>query len=143
MMSGELLLAALGVAAMIAIASRRRGGSTGTRVPRPPAIGSLEGDRETLRALRDAGADLRRPTEVNFYLYFPTRESAEAAARQSETSQLAAEVQPGAGGKGWLCLLTGDLIPTENNIREASVRLQGVAAANGGEYDGWEARVSP
>jgi hypothetical protein len=32
-------------------------------------IGSLEGDRQVLVQLRRAGADLTKPTEVNFYPY--------------------------------------------------------------------------
>jgi hypothetical protein len=43
----------------------------------PAAIGSLEADRQTLRALKDAGADLAKPTHVLFYLYFPTQELAD------------------------------------------------------------------
>jgi Regulator of ribonuclease activity B len=54
---------------------------------RPPTVrplsaplGSAEADAQTLRALRDAGADLTKETEINFYLYFPTQEAAAGAA---------------------------------------------------------------
>ncbi|HEX3159265.1 MAG TPA: ribonuclease E inhibitor RraB [Gemmatimonadaceae bacterium] len=42
---------------------------------------------------------------------------------------------------GWLCLVSGAMVPTEEAIRAASTRLQAVAAALGSEYDGWEAAV--
>ena len=42
---------------------------------------------------------------------------------------------------GWLCLVSSTVVPTEEAIRAASTRLRAVAAAHGGEYDGWEAAV--
>jgi hypothetical protein len=121
-------------------ALRRKKGSVIAPLPAP--IGSLEGDRQTLNALRKAGADLTRPTEVNFYLYFPTQAAAADAAAQAQTPELPARVMPGPDGKAWLCFVSGTMVPTELAIRAASTRLQAVATSLGGEYDGWEAAVS-
>ena len=110
--------------------------------PLQAPIGSPEADRQTLDALRNAGADLTRPTEVNFYLYFPTQAAATNAAAQAQTPELPARVMPGADGKAWLCFVSGTMVPTELAIRAASTRLQAVATALGGEYDGWEAAIA-
>ena len=54
--------------------------------PPPIRVGSAEADAQTMRALRDAGADLTKPTELRFYLYFATREVADAAADSARTT---------------------------------------------------------
>ena len=105
-------------------------------------IGGPEADRQVLAAFRDAGGDVDKPTEVNFYLYFPTRDAAERAAASAGTPQMPAYVDRGADGKSWLCFVSGQMVPSEAAIRAASVRLQAIAAAHGGEYDGWEAAVT-
>lgn len=105
-------------------------------------VGTPEADAATLRALRDAGADLTKETEVNFYLYFPTREAAERAAEHARTPTFTATVRKGSLGETWLCFVTSRMVPSEPAIRAAATRLQAVAATNGGEYDGWEAAVT-
>ena len=67
------------------------------------SIGSLDGDRQVLAQLRKAGADLTKPTEVNFYLYFKDREAADSAAAHASAGPLIATVRPPLGeGKPWL-----------------------------------------
>jgi hypothetical protein len=108
----------------------------------PLAIGSAAADSETLAALRAAGADLTKATEVNYYLYFPTQAQAERAADSARTPLFTTEVRPGADGKSWLCLATATMVPTEAAIRAATERLHALAISLGGEYDGWEAAVT-
>jgi regulator of RNase E activity RraB len=104
-------------------------------------IGSAEADRQTLNALRDAGSDLTKPTDVNAYLYFEDREAAERAAADANTPEMTATVQRAADDSAWLCLVTGTMVPSETAIRALSIRLLAVASAHSGEYDGWEAAV--
>lgn len=104
-------------------------------------IGDAEADRQTLKALRDAGADLTKPTNVNAYLYFEALEDAERAAAEVSTPEMTATVKRAADDSAWLCFLTGTMVPSENAIRALSIRLLAVAAAHSGEYDGWEAAV--
>ena len=113
-----------------------------TWLPRSAPIGSAEADAQVLRALREAGADLTKETEVNFYLYFPIRDSAVRAAESDHTPGFTATVDQGADGKTWRCLISGTMVPSEAAIRTASVRLQALASSLGGEYDGWEAAVT-
>ena len=135
-------LAILAVIGTVWLTRRRRRGITVSRVG-PAVVGTAEGDRATLSALRDAGADLAKATEVNFYLYFPTRAAAELAAIEAGMPELSPSVEPSAIDDGtWCLLLTGQLVPTEAVIRAAASRLEDIAVRNGGEYDGWEAKVT-
>jgi len=105
-------------------------------------IGILEADREVLTALKNAGADLTKPTHALFYLFFADRETAEKAEVTARTPELRATVRPAASGGGWLLLLEGTLVPSESTIHAHSTRLAALADSLGGEYDGWEAAVT-
>jgi hypothetical protein len=130
------------IAAFLVLVEIRRGKQTSHIDNATAPIGSLEADQQTLRALRDAGADLTKPTQVNFYLYFSDRVKADAAAAEATTRELPASVKRGADDSSWLCLVSGRMVPTESAIRQVSTRLQAVATTHGGEYDGWEAAVT-
>ena len=135
------ILAGVALAAL-ALYGRRSAAPPVTTAPLRAPIGSPEADAQTLGALRDAGADLTRPTEVNYYLYFPTRAAAERAAASARTPEFTAEVSEGADGESWLCLATAQMVPSESAIRAATTRLKALAESLGGDYDGWEAAVT-
>jgi hypothetical protein len=99
-------------------------------------------DLETLHALEKAGADLSKPTDIEFYLYFQTQEAAERARDTAQMPGFSAVAKQAGKGKSWLCLLSGRMAPTEDEIRAASALLQELADSLGGEYDGWEAKVT-
>jgi hypothetical protein len=107
-------------------------------------IGSQEADDQVFKQLKKVGADLTKPTEVNFYLYLPTREAADRVAAQAEDHLLKATVRPGAGEgqTNWLCFLTGHFVPTDEAIHGYSLRFTEFAKHENGEYDGWEAAVT-
>jgi hypothetical protein len=105
-------------------------------------IGSLEGDQQVLAQLRKAGADLSKPTEVNYYLYFQDRRAADSAAAHIGPGPLAASVRRAADDSAWLCLVTGTMVPSEEAIRAYTTRLVEVAKTYQGEYDGWEAALT-
>lgn len=104
-------------------------------------IGSIEADRQVLAQLRKAGADLSKPTEVLYYLYFKERPAADSAAAQVGPGPLSARVQRAADDSAWLCLVSGEMVPSEQAIREYTTRLVALARMYHGEYDGWEAAV--
>lgn len=105
-------------------------------------IGSLEGDRQVLAQMRKAGADLSKPTEVLYYLYFQDRVSADSAAARVGAGPLLASVRRAADDTAWLCLVTGTMVPSEEAIRSYTTRLVALAKTYHGEYDGWEAAVT-
>ena len=100
-------------------------------------------DEAVLNQLRANGADLSKPTHVLFYVYAPTEAGAKRIADRGADAVLAAEVHPSAAGDGtWLCLLQGTLVPAAGALRQYRDRFESLAAAEGGEYDGWEAAVT-
>jgi hypothetical protein len=135
-----ILLAVIVVVAVIAYLRPR---ATGIKLAEVSGgIGSLEGDRQVLAQMRQAGADLSKPTEVNFYLYFKDRAAAERALPEAGDGTLTASVRPGTNSDAWLCLVSGTMVPDEAAIHATVVRLLGLAQRYGGDYDGWEAAIT-
>lgn len=99
-------------------------------------IGSLEGDRQVLEQLRKAGADLTKLTEVEFYLYFKDRQSADSAAAHAGDGRLVATGRRAGDDSAWLCLVSGNMVPSEAAIHSNATRLLALARAHRGEYDG-------
>jgi regulator of ribonuclease activity B len=86
--------------------------------------------------------DLTRPADVDFYLYLPTEGHARSAAAVAMREGYTADVQaPLEGFDSWLCLLSRRMVPSEPAIAAVRERLEELASAFGGEFDGWEAAV--
>ena len=100
-------------------------------------------DADVLRNLKEAGSDLSKPHAVNFYLYLPTEEAAQASARELNAAGLTTEVRTAAKGPGWLCLGTSTMVPTLEAITREVRRMEALARKHSGEYDGWETGVVP
>lgn len=130
------------VVAIAFIARARRSPDANKIADLKGSIGSLEGDRQVLAQMRKAGADLSKPTEVNFYLYFKERRAADNAAAHAAADPLIATVRPGRDTSSWLCLVSGQMVPDEAAIHAMAVRLLDLAKQYGGEYDGWEAAIT-
>jgi hypothetical protein len=140
MMPRIILVVAALIVVVILVRSRNNHPAVKT-APLAGPIGSLEGDRQVLEQLRRAGANLSKPTEVNYYLYFKDREAADSAAAEAGNVELKATVQRAADNSAWLVLVSGNMIPTEAAIHANTTRLLALAHAHGGEYDGWEAAL--
>jgi hypothetical protein len=103
-----------------------------------------DADLAILAKLSAAGADLSKPTHALFFIYAPTEEGARRIATAGADATLKADVRPSASGDGnWLCLFEGQLVPSEPTIENYRSKFEALAAAEGGEYDGWEAAVTP
>jgi hypothetical protein len=98
-------------------------------------------DEDVIGQLRAAGADLSKPAHTLFYIYVVTEEGAKRVAGAVGDTGLQAEVRPAALGRGWLCLLQGQLVPSLDDMKKYRSRFKRLAIAEGGEYDGWEAAV--
>lgn len=97
---------------------------------------------EVLEQLRESGSDLTKPHDFEFYLYIPTKAYADKAAEKIRNSGFsAAEVSRPASGSGWLCLARKTIIPDQANLSNLARFLEQIAAAVGGEFDGWEAEI--
>lgn len=103
-----------------------------------------EGDQQVLAELERAGADLSKATHVIHYAYFPDRRSAEHAHEAAGAAGPAASVRPpGAGDQSWVLVVEQTIVPSLENISTAREEISAIAATSGGEYDGWEAAVTP
>jgi len=99
-----------------------------------------EGDRLILDQLRELGADLDRPRHVIQFLYFPDERSARGAAETLAVGGYDVEVRPPTGEiEQWAAIAETDTVVNESWLAEMRPRLEAIAEANGGEYDGWEA----
>lgn len=78
---------------------------------------------------------------VAHYLYFPTQAAAAPAVRELRRSGFAIEERVGAYGNDWLVLATHKIVPSEETMLAIRERLEALADAAGGEYDGWEAEA--
>lgn len=101
-----------------------------------------DGDQVLLRQLREAGADLSKPTTVTFYAYFPDSAS---AARTSTAFGMPgyafAVMPPDSANARWTLRFTTQLAPTLDTVRAIGRRISQAAIVERGSYDGWEAEV--
>jgi hypothetical protein len=99
-------------------------------------------DGQVLKQLVVAGSDLSKPHQVEFFLYFPDEERASRAYRELATEGFSGKVDRAATGPGWLCFVTKQIVPTHATMLGIRKRMEGLATAGGGEYDGWGTPVS-
>ena len=100
-------------------------------------------DEKVLAQLKKAGSDLSKPHTIQFYLYFPSAEAANAAAVKVQTLSFAVvRVDKAAKGDDWLLLASKRMVPGKEAITKVSSELTAVAKDGKGDYDGWEAQVT-
>ena len=99
-------------------------------------------DRETLDAMKANGADLSKPTEISFFLYFPSEHGAAKAAAELRRSGYSAEVRPPLPDfDEWLCYATRRMVPSAEGIEDVRAELESLAGRFSGDFDGWEAAI--
>jgi len=107
--------------------------------PAPQVPDDLDG--RTLKQLRKAGSDLSKPHNIEFFLYFPSRESAERAGQKIKQLGLDTKVTPSAAGGRWLCFGTKSMVPNYQALAALRSKLERIAKSENGEYDGWGTEV--
>jgi hypothetical protein len=117
------------------------------RVEQARALESVtDADQLIVNELRGLGADLEQPREIVHYVYFPSEAAARTANQELRQAGYAADVRFAAGPPGanpWLVLATKEEVLSAESARAARDEVRAVAAAHGGEYDGWEAAATP
>lgn len=98
-------------------------------------------DRLTLARIAGAGGDLTRPVGVANFAYFPSEEAARSAATELTAAGYDVNVQRAVMGPKWLAHATIEMVLSAENIAAQRARLEAVASAHGGEYDGWDSRL--
>ena len=94
-------------------------------------------DAQTLVELKIAGSDLSKPHLIEFFLYFPKRESAEEVAEILRSEGYELTVSLGADNVNWLCFATKPLIPSQKTLAAIRDHFEALVNARSGEYDGW------
>ena len=94
-------------------------------------------DRLVLDQLRQAGSDLSKPHDIEFFLYFPTEQAANEAAKEINLEVDHLKVELGADEVDWLCFGTRSMIPEPDELRRLRMRFDEIANKHHGQYDGW------
>jgi hypothetical protein len=102
-------------------------------------------DARLIDQLRKRGSDPFKPHDVDFFLAFPNRESAEALAQQLRPEGFDADVvdEPESGDLRFSLHLHKSMQLTVPDMQALSRRLTEAAAARQGRYDGWSAKQVP
>src|SRR5688572_22890891 len=98
-------------------------------------------DQQVLDQLKKAGSDLSKPHNIEFFLYFPTDVSANAAAKDVKAEVDNVRVQLGSDQKTWLCFGTKRMIPNHSKLVALRKRFNEIAHTGAGIYDGWGTEV--
>ncbi|MEP7337784.1 MAG: ribonuclease E inhibitor RraB [Acidobacteriota bacterium] len=115
--------------------------STGKEPTGTPPGNTPDDDRVVLQQLREAGSDLSKPHQIEFYLYFTTEEAAGKAAEKLEAEGFEGEMRRAPDLTRWMCLVYQQMVPELSKIAALKRRLGKLAQEFGGEYDGWETNV--
>lgn len=92
--------------------------------------------------LRAAGSDLGKPHEIDFWLYFPSKSSATAAAAEMRSvGYLVLSVDQQPGRADWRLRAQRRMLPRLDSMVATTRTLEAIAQRNGGDYDGWETAV--
>lgn len=98
---------------------------------------SLDPDAAVIEQLRQAGSDLSKPHPMEFFSYFPNEDAARSACETMEAQGFSVSVQPSVATDEHLCLVTGEVIPTLEEMHRLRSEFESLASALNGEYDGW------
>ncbi len=98
-------------------------------------------DESVLIQLHKANSNLSKPHNIEFFIYFPTKSTAEEFAAQIEAKGFQVEVKSAAKGNEWLCFATKNLIPELETLQEIRIHFDKLAESLGGEYDGWGTEI--
>lgn len=113
---------------------------------RSDQLGVKHKDLLVMGQLLQQGADLSKPRHALYYVYFPTRDAAEAGAEDPREAGYTCEVRDPLPQQPdqWLLLCErADAVLGPNGVIAADELFQGVADRLGGDFDGWEAASEP
>lgn len=99
-------------------------------------------DKRLIDQLRKRGSDPFKPHDVDFFLAFPSSESAGQLAEQLRGEGFDAEIRdtPDNGELRWVLHAHKSMQLTVPDMQDLSRRLTEAATARGGRYDGWSAK---
>jgi Regulator of ribonuclease activity B len=113
------------------------------RLYRPPKT-PQDADKLALRQLETRGADLSLPRHVIHFLLFEHEADARAAADAIDGGSWTTRVDPPTQSlEEWSVRVDGHRVVGADTVAAFRAQFEQIAAAHGGEYDGWEASAKP
>jgi len=107
-------------------------------------MGVDDDDARVIAALKDAGSDLTKPHPIDFYFVeFPDRVSADRFAQSLRDTGWKFDVHQSPDSSDWTVIASTVMVPDAYEISLTSAKLRKIAPQYGGDYDGWEAAVTP
>ena len=112
--------------------------------------GQEEKDLTLLNRLEELGADLGKPHEVDFFLYFSSEDMAKSALVEIESNNFVVSVNliPPPWWRRlfakpiWACCASKSMVSDRETIFETSAWFNEIAQKFSGEYDGWGTEVN-
>ncbi len=99
-------------------------------------------EEDTIAELEQVGADLSRPMRVEHFLLFPFASLAAGAADDLRGQGFEAEFGPDEEQEaGWAVVARHRTLVTVESLSKLRAKMDALAAARGGEYDGWNIPV--
>jgi hypothetical protein len=98
-------------------------------------------DRQVILQLQQAGSDISKPHQIDFFFYFPTLESADRIAAKLSSDGYSAKAEKAAIGSLFVVEATKSIIPEEATLANLRQVFNEMSDAENGEYDGWGAEV--
>jgi len=113
------------------------------RLYRPPKT-PQDADKLALRQLETRGADLSLPRHLIHFLLFEHEADARAAADAIDGGSWTTRVDPPTQSlEEWSVRVDGHRVVGADTVASFRAQFEQIAAAYGGEYDGWEAAAKP
>ena len=100
---------------------------------------AYEDNLDVLRRMATQGSDLTKPRDIDFFVAFPTSNSAELFAEhfRKRGYQVAMKGDGPAEGLPWDVTVTTRMVPTALGITDFEDTLADIAESLGGSNDGW------
>jgi hypothetical protein len=97
-------------------------------------------DAQSLEQLARSGSDMAKLHDFDFSLRFPTRKAAERAEMQLIGLAFSTRIVQGKSADEWLIQATKKMYPVESDLSGLRDKLNAIAAAEHGAYEGWRAK---
>lgn len=99
-------------------------------------------DASVIEGLRDAGSDLSKPHQIDFFFYFPDQASANAAANELRAlGYRVVGLAPTSDQSAWHVQALRSMVPELAAMNRSTRELNALATRHGGDYDGWGTSV--
>lgn len=103
----------------------------------PPSLIN-ENDVAVVEQIRASGSNPENVHLFNFFLRFPTQETADGAARVLRSDNYRTAIREAADSESWLCVAKLRFVPTLSNVAETRTTLEDVARRHGGQYEEYD-----